>query len=224
MKNFLLLAFICLTVNISAQDIVVTPNPVHEWETESDIEILGDAVIKNESSDTKTYTWERTVICENNNIDTWFCDPNVCYTPAVSTQMFTLAPGEEGPFQLHANFTSTEDRALTVQIKVYENGNEGNVVDVMYELNDCAAITSIEDVKISEINLFPNPTTDNFTLTNIDGVQDVIINNIIGTPLKQYVAEENGIYSMGDLPAGIYMVQLIDANGKNIGSKRVFKQ
>ena len=224
MKNFLLLAFICLSYTISAQDVVVSPNPVHDWETVDDMEIIGDAVIKNESNVEKTYTWERTVICESGNIQTWFCDPNLCYLPSVSTQQFTLAPGAEGPFQLHANFSTTDNRALTVEIKVYENGNEANVVNAMYELNDCAAITSIEDVELSEIKLFPNPTIDNFSLTNIGNIQNLIIHNIIGTPLKQYLAEENASYSISDLPAGIYMVQLMDVNGNNVGTKRVFKQ
>ena len=221
MKFFIILAFISLTYTLTAQDIEVTPNPVHDWETIDEAEILGDAVIKNNSAEVKTYTWERTVISNVNNIDTWFCDPNVCYTPATNSASFTLNPGEEGPFQLHANFTS-EERALKVQIKVYENGNETNFVDAIYELE--LEVVGTETVAINEIKLFPNPTTDHFTLTNIGNVKTLVIHNIIGAPLKQYLAEENASYSISDLPEGVYMVQLIDTDGNNVGNKRIFKQ
>ena len=223
MKNILLLAFIALSYTINAQDIVITPNPVMEWETISETELLGDATFKNDSNVDKTYTWTRTVMCETGNLQNWFCDPVFCYIPSVSTQTFTLGAGEEGPFQLHATFASPEDRAITVQIRVVEVGNETNAVDMMYELNSCV-ISSTDDVEINEVKLFPNPTRDQFTLTNVGNIQDVIIHNIIGSPVKQYLAEEGANYSIGDLPVGVYMVQLIDANGNNIGSKRVFKQ
>lgn len=224
MKNILLVAFILSTYSISAQ-IEVTPNPIVDWEVVSDTEIVGKAKIKNTSNETKEYTWERTVMTNCNNNQTWFCDPNVCYTPQVSTQSFSLNPGEEGPFELHATFSDPTDRTLSVEIKVYETANGANELNAMYEFESgsCTPV-DIEEVVLQDIKLFPNPTADNFTLTNIGSVQTVIVHNIIGAPLKQYLAEENASYSISDLPAGVYMVQLVDNIGNNVGTKRVFKQ
>ncbi len=224
MKNFLLFALLFFSYTISAQ-LEVTPNPIVEWEVVSGTEIVGKAKVKNTSNVVKEYTWERTVLDNCNNDQTWFCDPNLCYIPSVSTQVFTLDPGAEGPFELHATFNDPDNRDLVVQIKVYETNNADIVVDAMYEFEsgNCIGV-NVDEVELKDIKLFPNPTTDHFTLTNVIGVQNVIIHNIIGTPLKQYIAQENATYSISDLPAGVYMVLLNDANGNNIGSKRVFKQ
>ena len=222
MKNFLLFAFIFCNLTLFAQDMSVTPNPVYDFVIEDDTALYGHATFKNNSTVEKSYMWERTVLCGENVQETWFCDPFNCYLPNIGAKDFTLAAGEEGQFDFHARFTSVDDRALNALIKVYEIGNETNTLDVIYEYNSCAVGTN--DLAINEIKLFPNPTTDHFTLTNIGSVKDVIIHNIIGAPVKQYLAEENASYSIGDLPAGVYMVQLSDANENNVGTKRVFKQ
>ena len=224
MKNFLLFTFVLLSYSISAQDFEVTPNPIVDWEVVSDTEVVGKAKVKNNSTVLKQYVWERTVMNDCNNDQTWFCDPNLCYIPSVSTQTFALEPGAEGPFELHATFTDMEHRDLVVQIKVYEAGNETNVIDAMYEFvsGNCIGV-DVKDVELKDIKLFPNPATDYFTLTSIGNVRDVIIHNIIGTPLKQYIAEEGAHYSISDLPSGVYMVQLVDTDGNNVGSKRVYK-
>lgn len=225
MKNFILFALIFFAANVTAQDFSVTPNPTVDFEIVNDGEVVGKAVIKNESSLTKEYIWERTVVSGCNNDLTWFCDPNLCYIPSVSTQTFQLEAGGEGPFELHATFSSPDQRELVVQIKVYEVGNESNVIDAMYEytFNSCTTST-FDEAEISKIDLFPNPTTDNFTLTNVEKVDNIVIHNLLGSPLKQYLVTENTTYDIADLPSGVYLVQLYSNEGEVIGTKKVYKK
>lgn len=225
MKIFLRFALLFFSFNnLSAQDIIVNPNPIIEWETLGNSEILGQAIIRNDSNEEKTYVWERTILCENGINQTWFCDPSACYIPDVIDGQFTLFPGAEGPFEFHATFSAPANNMILAQIKIYESDSEENILEVNYEFNSSECTVSTENEALKNINLFPNPTKDHFTLTNIQNVKHLIIYNNIGTPLKQYTAEEEGNYNIRYLPPGIYTIQLLNKKGNNIGIKRLSKQ
>ena len=78
--------------------------------------------------------------------------------------------------------------------------------------------------KALDIKIFPNPATDYIGLSNSQKVQQVRIYNLVGRQMKDFKAIQGQKYYVGDLPRGMYLVQLIDSNKRVIVTKRVNKQ
>jgi hypothetical protein len=75
-----------------------------------------------------------------------------------------------------------------------------------------------------DIKVFPNPATDYIGITNSQKVQQIRIYNLVGRQMKDFEAVQGEKYYVGDLPRGMYLVQLIDANKRVIITRRVNKQ
>lgn len=78
---------------------------------------------------------------------------------------------------------------------------------------------------IDPIQVFPNPATNYFSITEINSVQKIYVFNLVGKRLKQFfdIAEDKH-YFIGDLPRGMYLVQMVDAQNQVIVTRRVSKR
>jgi len=60
-----------------------------------------------------------------------------------------------------------------------------------------------------EVTLFPNPASDEVTITASERISDVVINNLVGqTVYAQKCNAEKAIINVADLPPGIYFVKV----------------
>ena len=76
-----------------------------------------------------------------------------------------------------------------------------------------------------EVKVYPNPATDFIALNNISNVKKITVYNLIGRQMKSFAchnADER--HYVGDLPRGMYLVQIIGNNDKIIKTQRVKKQ
>lgn len=76
-----------------------------------------------------------------------------------------------------------------------------------------------------QIQIFPNPAISHISLTSSEGVNRVIIYNLVGRKLKIFedvVADKK--YFIGDLSKGIYLVQIMDDKNAIITTRRVSKK
>ncbi|MEM6378073.1 MAG: T9SS type A sorting domain-containing protein [Bacteroidota bacterium] len=75
------------------------------------------------------------------------------------------------------------------------------------------------------IQVFPNPATSYIGITEVKGVEKVLIFNLVGRKMKQFenIAKDRQ-YFIGDLPKGMYLVQLLDQQNKVITTRRVSKR
>ncbi len=83
----------------------------------------------------------------------------------------------------------------------------------------CAAATAIEPVLAENIGLFPNPSSDVFTLSlpDFSENQPLFIYNTLGEKVYETLITENKTsLSLGHLPAGIYYLCLADGRKKVI--------
>jgi len=78
--------------------------------------------------------------------------------------------------------------------------------------------------RVLDVKIFPNPATDYIGITNSQKVQQVRIYNLVGRQMKNFKTVQDEKYYVGDLPRGMYLVQLIDSNQRVIITKRVNKQ
>ncbi|MCB0661250.1 MAG: T9SS type A sorting domain-containing protein [Saprospiraceae bacterium] len=74
------------------------------------------------------------------------------------------------------------------------------------------------------IAIFPNPTTDYFKINSNRDIQKVVVFNLIGRELRSFDAEDDSKYSVGDLPNGMYLIQLVGANNKILTTQRLQKK
>lgn len=208
---------------VSAQNITLTPASVTTNPTPAETDVHGTLVLHNPAASAKTFKWERTVSSISPGGQTQVCDPNACYLPSVSSKQFTLAAGGNANMQVHfLNFSGVTGCA-TVSLKITEVGNDANTVTGTYLFNDCALVLSDEEALAANIRLFPNPTTDAFTLEGIDNVDVVRVFGMDGREVKQFQAQPNSSYSVAELTVGNYIIVLQDRAGKAVKSMELRK-
>ena len=84
--------------------------------------------------------------------------------------------------------------------------------------------TAVKDANLTKLTVYPNPTTEYFKVTDIPGLKDIQLYNIIGNKVKTFEAAPQKQYYVGDLTDGIYLVRLESASGKVIKTIRLSKR
>jgi hypothetical protein len=76
-----------------------------------------------------------------------------------------------------------------------------------------------------EVKIYPNPATDFIALTDISNVKKITIYNLLGRQMKTFVCHNvDEKHYVGDLPRGMYLVQIISNKDKIIKTQRVNKR
>lgn len=92
--------------------------------------------------------------------------------------------------------------------------------------NDPSPITTgVEKIEINTLSIYPNPASDVLTIESVQDINSIYIYNITGQMINSYNQVENHQLNIDitSLPAGIYIVSLIDKNNQ-IVSKKLIKQ
>lgn len=100
---------------------------------------------------------------------------------------------------------------------------------IAFSQNRFAEELDIEKTEVisdpSEIRIFPNPATSFIGLNQDSGVEQVVIFNLVGRRMKAFLTSENdNRYYVGDLPRGMYLVQLLGSKNEILTTKRVNKR
>lgn len=74
------------------------------------------------------------------------------------------------------------------------------------------------------VSIFPNPTTDYFKINTNREIQKVVVFNLIGRELRSFDAQEDAKYAVGDLPNGMYLIQLVGPDKKILTTQRLQKK
>ncbi len=228
MKKNILFLFCLLLVAVSyAQDFDVTPNPVVDFEEGylGTNDRAGHAVMTNNTNTTKTYLWERTILCSEGALEIRFCDWTGCYLPLVGEAEFTLEGNQSGAMDLHVILEdeNVEGSAL-VEVKVTEVGNDTNTTTIVYEYNACTP-SAVEDIEAATaIQLFPNPVKETFTLTENDVVDQVIVYDLLGKQIKAFNAADSNQYDISEFTPGIYMAKLLGDDKATLKTIKLLKR
>ena len=75
------------------------------------------------------------------------------------------------------------------------------------------------------IQVYPNPATNYIGITEPEGVKKIYVFNLVGKRMKlfQDIAKDKH-YFIGDLPRGMYLVQMVDTRNQVIVTRRVSKR
>lgn len=75
-----------------------------------------------------------------------------------------------------------------------------------------------------DLQIFPNPAIDYIGITKNEVVRHVAVFNLVGRQMKNFEAVDGEKYYVGDLPRGMYLVQLLGADNQIITTQRVNKR
>ncbi|HAD11340.1 MAG TPA: hypothetical protein DCF33_02770 [Saprospirales bacterium] len=76
-----------------------------------------------------------------------------------------------------------------------------------------------------ELSVFPNPTTEFVSVQDqADAVGQLNVFNLLGKKVKAFEASKGEQYFLGDLPKGVYLVQLVGKNKQVLKSQKVEKR
>ncbi len=211
---FILIFGQSLWQSISAQNssvFEVYPNPsdtVISLETEFSTAF---AQIKNISTDSIFVKWVRSVINISPGVDNAVCDPEQCWFITTQTNSFGLAPDSVG--KLYVSFSHPGNQAASgiVHLKLTNLGNAADTLTAVYTFSK---LSGTNDPPKANVKLFPNPTTDFFTLEKAEDVASMRIFALDGRIMARFDVSPDNTYSIGHLPVGNYVLSFEDKNGQ----------
>ena len=76
-----------------------------------------------------------------------------------------------------------------------------------------------------ELAVYPNPVMENITVQDqSDVVGQVLVFNLLGKKVKAFEASKGENYFVGDLPKGVYLVQLLGKNKQTLKTQKIEKR
>jgi Secretion system C-terminal sorting domain len=76
-----------------------------------------------------------------------------------------------------------------------------------------------------ELSVFPNPAIDNISVyDNNDVVSQIIVFNLVGKKMKTFEHIKGEYHYIGDLPKGVYLVQMIDKSKRILTTQKIDKR
>jgi len=225
MKKMLLFLLVFSSSLVGAQVTLTMTAPEGSKEAlASEVDVVSKGFLRNDSQDTLTIMWKRTIIELTDGWETAVCDKNLCYIPSFEETSeetgthLVLLPGEESNFDIHVYPDGTEGAAI-VDLTATDVNDPANTVSGRYTFNQ--ATTSTRFVTKSNIKLYPNPTTQYISLMDGTDVDKLTVYNIVGRPVKSFQATSSNQYDVSNLPIGIYLVRLMNAYEQTIKTVRL---
>jgi len=222
MKHILHLIFISLfSFQLSAQvSLVLSSTSASAVGAKDEVSIIAKSTIKNESDSTKTIIWERTVHALTDGWDTAVCDKNICYNPDVETFDFELEAGEEGTLNVYG-YPNGNEGMLSVSVKLTDSADPNNTVTGQFDVQSDGFTTSTTFVPLQDIKIYPNPTAQYISLTDVQDVAALSLYNILGRQVRFFTANYENQYDVSSLPVGLYLVRIVDKNSKTLKTLRL---
>lgn len=243
---FSILSLSLATFTANAQDVLLSSDFVQFDFTSIDLtdnfqDLYDYITVTNNTNETIELKWERIVVLENTQ-EEWqsqICDNNLCYGFNTSTNYdpdngldapFILGPGESfaefalhvwprmtegcGQYKIRFSRTSAPDEILAVAH-----------FDVSVNKPDCVFLSSTEEQEaLADVVLYPNPTTNQFNLSNNDVVKSLTIFNILGKQMKHINYFNGDAVDVADLADGMYLVALHNEDGQTLKTLRLSKR
>ena len=177
------------------------------------------ATIKNITGTSLDFTWERTEVSKTGIWEISTCDPTSCFGPKTTTAKFTLAANATGTMIIDG--TPTSAGIIKLKILLTAKGYPTQMYKVTFKTG---TTVGVNDAILNKIAIAPNPVQDNFRLVGFDPkINQLQIMDVMCKIVSSFEASENTNYDISDLQKGAYFVNLLDANGSRLGSKKLVK-
>ncbi len=161
------------------------------------------------------------------------CDQNTCYFTTNTTNVdfydripyapVILMPGDTARLQLNV-FPIGQAGSANVRINLYDLSNPKQLLNTAYYFPTIEELTPINESDKSKLRVFPNPVTDYLAVTRNTFVKQLWVSNVLGKRVRTFDTAYGNRYDIGDLPDGIYLVSMVDANRKVVKTVRISKR
>jgi hypothetical protein len=74
------------------------------------------------------------------------------------------------------------------------------------------------------LSIYPNPATEYIAVNHEEFVKNIYVFNLVGRKMRNFEVEKGERYEIGDLPNGLYVVQLIGKDNKVLTTQRLTKK
>ena len=76
-----------------------------------------------------------------------------------------------------------------------------------------------------ELSVFPNPAIDNISVhDNSELVLEIVVFNLVGRKVKSFEHLKGEYHYIGDLPKGVYLVQMLDKTKHILTTQKIDKR
>lgn len=195
--------------------------------------------MENVSASTLNLRWEITEVSAPSKWDFQLCDKNNCYADNQPTNVGDAVTGGtiDVPVELMADSLSNMDMGIKhrgtggcgiYEVRVYDV-NDPNTVLAMntYEFRvnvDANCLVATTNFDKSTAKIFPNPTTDYFTITENPYVESIQIFNIVGKQMAVTPFQNGDAINVAGFPNGLYLVRMLDDDGDVLKTTRLIKR
>lgn len=82
----------------------------------------------------------------------------------------------------------------------------------------------VNDVELNNVDIYPNPFANSLTISNLENVSSVMVNNVIGqNVMKVNVTGNEVVLNTESLQKGIYLITIVD-NNNNMRTEKMIKE
>ena len=123
---------------------------------------------------------------------------------------------------LHLIFFSLLFFQLPAQVsQVLDATDSANTVSAATYGVRSESIANTNNFPKPDIKIYPNPTAQYISTMDGANVDQLIVYNIVGRPVKTFKANYANQYDVGQLPIGIYLVRLLDKREQTLTTIRL---
>lgn len=171
----------------------------------------------------KTIKWVRSIIDITDGWTIAICDNNSCCIPSVSEEEIDLGPSATSVLDVHLYPNGIYEGYALLEVNL-SHANDPNTNVTAVFVYDSELSTSTDNLSSFTFKVYPNPSTGLFTIENQDDViSSVRVNAMSGRQLLHLNMGQRQFMDLGKLPAGMYMMQMLDKNGLVLETKLVSK-
>lgn len=227
LKTILITIFLLVTFLLQGQSSFHASATYATKQGQIDREVSPSIVLRNLTSKTIELSWE---IKKNNLSEGWeavVCD-HQCYTSLVDKKTFRLGPNEV----LHdfkVSFRPNGKQGMgNLEIHLYDvSDEEGTEQTITFSAAAQGTHTSVHDFtkETTAPKVFPNPAIEYIHIKDdYNRVALIEIYNVVGRKMSDFSVNHAGEkYNVSNLPKGMYMVRMRDANGNIVRTQRISK-
>ena len=222
MQQYLLLVILFLSAwQLSAQVSLAPQQIVVAGVSPDSTQAIGYSRVKNNTNETRTYRWVRSIRSLSEGWETAVCDTNLCYLPHVDSMEFELAAQLEANMNVYVYPNEVEGSAI-VEVKVVDVDNPEHFDSAVYYFN-AEPSSNRKRQRHPNLRVYPNPTRNIFQVSDNDLVGRVILFNLLGRPLRTYTYSPGEHYRLDEFPRGTYLIQLQDREGRILVTRALNK-
>lgn len=216
-------------LTLSHSDTVFTSSPLDEIIHN---DLIAHTYVRNNSRQSMNLRWELTNFSQPAGWETYICDSVNCFPSGVLSNVVIggnpyapvpLEPGNGSLIDLHLSPNDVTGTGYA-QICFSTAEEPDNIFDCMTYKFTVSATSSTEETLPYISQIFPNPTSEYFGLTNVNSTQELQIFNSLGKKQYSYEVAPGKRYYVGDLPTGMYLVAFLNKKGKITKTTRLVKQ